>query len=75
MVDTVSGDGALYTTSVYAVFLLRLVHVLPFTTLLGSTLSYFLQLPGQILSVTNQLIELSETLLFMLLAPVGVLSF
>ena len=60
----------------FAVFLLLLAHVLPFTMLLGSMLQLFLQLSGQILlSVTRRLIPLAEMLRFILLAQVGMLSF
>ena len=39
--NTVSGDAALYTTGVCAVFPLLIVHVLPFTMLVGSMLPLF----------------------------------
>ena len=38
---TVGGDAQHYTVGANAAFLLLLVHVLPFTTLLGSTLAIF----------------------------------
>ena len=58
-----------------AVFLLLLVRARPFTMLLGPLLAFFLQMLGQILSVTTPLLQLVEMLRFILLAQVGMRSF
>ena len=64
---TVGGDAQLYTVGANAAFLLLLVHVLPFTTLLGSTLIYFFSsrhMFGQLLPVTERLLRFAEILRF-----------
>ena len=56
------------------VFLLLLVHVLPFTMLLGSMLAFNLSMLGRLLPVTQRFLQLAEMLRFILLAQVGMLS-
>ena len=61
---TVGGDAEHYTTvGANAAFLLLLVHVLPFTIMLGSTLEFFsssLHMFGQLLPVTECLLHSSN---------------
>ena len=63
---TVGGDAEHYTTvGANAAFLLLLVHVLPFTIMLGSTLDFFsssLHMFGQQLTVTERLLQFVEIL-------------
>ena len=63
---TVAGDAEHYTFDANAAFLLPLVHVLPFTMLLGSMLafSFSLHMFGQLLPVTERLLQLAEILRF-----------
>ena len=65
---TVGGDAEHYTTvGANAVFLLLLVHVLPFTILLGSMLAFCffsLHMFGQLLPVTERLLQFAEILRF-----------
>ena len=64
---TVGGDTEHYTAGANAAFLLLLVHVLPFTILLGSMLAICfssLHMFGQLLPVTERLLQLAEMLRF-----------
>ena len=63
---TVGGDAGHYTVGANAAFLLLLVHVLPFTILLGSMLAFFssLHMFGQLLPVTERLLHFAEILRF-----------
>ena len=58
-------DAEHYTFGANAAFLLLLVHVLPFTMLLGSMLAFLsLHMFGQLLPVTERLLQLAEILCF-----------
>ena len=64
---TVGGDAGHYTVGANAAFLLLLVHVLPSTTLLGSTLAFFchfLHMFRQLLPATEGLLQFAEILRF-----------
>ena len=64
---TVGGDAEHYTVGANAAFLLLLVHVLPFTILLGSILAMLfssLHMFGQLLPVTERLLQFAEILRF-----------
>ena len=63
---TVAEETEHYTVGGNAAFLLLLVHVLPFTTLLESMLENFfpLHLFGQLLPVTERLLPFAEILRF-----------
>ena len=63
---TVGEDGEHYSIGENAAFLLLLLHVLPFTMLLGSMLAFFLSLHmfGQLLPVTERLLQFAEILRF-----------
>ena len=65
---TVGGDAEHYTTvGANAAFLLLLVHVLPFTIMLGSRVNFFsssLHMFGQLLPVTERLLQFAEILGF-----------
>ena len=61
---TVGGDAEHYTFGENSAFLLLLVHVLPFTMLLGSMLEFFfpLHMLGRLLPVTERLLQFTEIL-------------
>ena len=77
---TVGGDAEHYTVGANTAFLLLLVHVLPSTILLGSTLAIFffssLHMFGQLLPVTERLLQFAEILRFTaLIVQVGISPF